>query len=103
MLEEEEDSGTCLSGMSNEQDADDEFASCCSDDVFREESDDDNGGTAGKMVEFMVPGWMASTEDAKYAAEVQQGIPQRKGGPENTARAGSSGEEGEVSQQTVSL
>ena len=95
MLEEEEDSGTCLSGMSNEQDADDEFASCCSDDVFWEESDDDNGGTAGEMVvEFMVPEWMASAEDAKYAAEVQQGVPPREGGSEETAQAGPTREEG---------
>ena len=96
MLEEEEDSGACLSGMSNEGDADDEFASCCSDDVFSEESDDDNGGTAGEVVEFMVPEWLASTEDAEYAAEVQQGIPKRErgGGPEKTARAQPAGDQG---------
>ena len=96
MLEEEEDSGACLSGMSNEGDADDEFASCCSDDDFPEESDDDNGGTAGEVVEFMVPEWLASTEDAEYAAEVQQGIPERErdGGPEKAARAEPAGDQG---------
>ena len=94
MLEEEEDSGACLSGMSNEGDADDEFASCCSDDDFPEESDDDNGGTAGKVVEFMVPGRMASLENTKYAAEIQQGVPQGEGHREQAARAQPTGGEG---------
>ena len=99
MLEEEEDSGTYLSGVSDEQDADDEdaddeFASCCSDDVFTEESDDDNGGTAGKVVEFMVPGRMASLENTKYAAEIQQGVPQGEGHREQAARAQPTGGEG---------
>ena len=43
MLEEEEDSGTGMSGMSNEQYADDEheeFASCCSDNDISEDCDD---------------------------------------------------------------
>ena len=99
MLEEEEDSGTYLSGVSDEQDADDEdaddeFASCCSDDVFTEESDNDNGGTAGKVVEFMVPEWMASFENAEYAAEIQQGVPQGEGHREEAARAQPTGGEG---------
>ena len=99
MLEEEEDSGTYLSGVSDEQDADDEdaddeFASCGSDDVFTEESDDDNGGTAGKVVEFMVPGRVASLENTKYAAEIQQGVPQGEGNREEAARAQPTGGEG---------
>ena len=94
MLEEEEDSGTYLSGMSDEQDADDELAGRSSDEFFSEESDDDDGGTPGKMVEFMVPEWLASTENTKSAAQVQQGVPQREGGPEKTARARPTGEQG---------
>ena len=98
MLEEEEDSGTYLSGMSDEQDADDEdaddeFASCCSDDVFAEESDYDDGGTAGEM-ELMVPKWLASTEDANHATKIQQGVPQGKRGREKAARARPTGDEG---------
>ena len=94
MLEEEEDSGAYLSGMSDEQDADDELAGRSSDEFFSEESDDDDGGTPGKMVEFMVPEWLASTENTKSAAQVQQGVPQREGGPEKTARARPTGEQG---------
>ena len=78
----------------DDEDADDEFASCCSDDVFTEESDDDNGGTAGKVVEFMVPEWMASFENAEYAAEIQQGVPQGEGHREEAARAQPTGGEG---------
>ena len=80
MLEEEEDSGTGMSGLSNNEYADDEFASCCSDCDISEDGDDVSGGHAGKMAEFMVSGQLAAVKNTQSATQIQQGIQERKRG-----------------------